>query len=339
MGGKNLENIAAANEKYHSSMGNAAAGKAHEAQKGKALAGNIASANNSYYTSKGNAIYSDFSTFAQGSAIATANAIEFARDFSGRQGELDVCEYGIGNGNFANVFLAKLQQLSPFLYARTRYHLFDLSEKMLADAEKSLAAHASRCSFCIFDAAFESPSLPFDYCRINELLSDLPAELYTRKGAKIFREDGKEVSSPAPIAVRLLGLLDAGRAIPFSFTAEKFLSSLCACGKQGFRVDIFDYGFYFADDITLLPAEEWNRVIVRKYGSQITVDLNFLQLSSALAARGFSAQVEMQRAYCERALGMPLELRQTARGLDYARKKEDDGISEDDGFYHLRAEG
>jgi len=306
------------------------------AAKSKIASGGMADANREYYSKKGKSIYSDFSTFAQGKALATANAIEFVRDFSARDGNIIVCEYGIGRGDFAKTFLGEVKRRNPSLYNRVRYHLFDISEKMIADARKNLEGHAALCSFCEFDATFEQPSLSFDYCRINELLSDLPAELYTRKGAKIFREDGKEARSPSPLVVRLLSLLDKGRAIPFSFTAERFLSSLCECGKEGFRIDIFDYGFYFADDITLLPVEEWNRVIVRKYGEQITTDLNFLQLSSSMAARGFSAQVEMQKAYCERALGMPLTFTDEGGKLDYAPKKEKDGVEEDDGFYHLR---
>jgi len=38
-------------------------------------ASSMQAANKSYYSSKGKAIYSDFSTFAQGKALATCNAI------------------------------------------------------------------------------------------------------------------------------------------------------------------------------------------------------------------------------------------------------------------------
>jgi len=295
----------------------------------------MADVNREYYSSKGKAIYSDFSTFAQGSAIATANAIEFAKDFTGTDGEIVVCEYGIGNGNFAKVFLDELSIRSPPLYARTRYHLFDISEKMIGDARKNLAKHESKCEFHKFDASVELPSLPFHYCRINELLSDLPAEIYMRKNGGIFTSDGKAVLHPPLFASKFLERIEHERLIPFSYIAQDFLTALCGCGKEGFRADIFDYGFYSAEDIFLLPLDEWNRLVVRKYGEQITVDLNFLQLSSAILAQGFQAKVESQKDYCERQLGMPLTLSQTARGLDYVKKKEMDGISEDDGFYHF----
>ncbi|MFA6213929.1 MAG: SAM-dependent methyltransferase [Candidatus Micrarchaeia archaeon] len=291
----------------------------------------MADANRKYYSSKGKAIYSDFSTFAQGSALATANALEFVRDFSNTSGEIAVCEYGVGNGHFAQVFLDEAAKRNPALYRRIHYHLLDISEKMLASARKTLSKHTAACSFHKFDAAQELPSLPFHYCRINELLSDLPAEIYARKG--------NSAPSSSPVVQKLLSCMDEGRQIPFSFCAEKFLSALCACGQPGFRIDVFDYGFYSADDIFSLPREEWNRLVARKYGSQITVDLNFLQLSAALFAQGFAVRVEPQKKYCERALGFPLELAQSARGLDYAMKKEEDGISEDDGFYHLGVQG
>src|SRR3989344_8126921 len=113
----------------------------------KPQAASGADRNREYYSEKGEGIYSDFSTFAQGSALARCNAIEFARNFSGRGGEISVCEYGVGNGNFAKAFLDEIAKESPGLYSRTRYALFDFSGKMLARARKSLSAHSERCSF------------------------------------------------------------------------------------------------------------------------------------------------------------------------------------------------
>jgi hypothetical protein len=288
-------------------------------------------ANKNYYSSKGKEIYGDFTTFAQGKAIATANAMEFARDFPNRSGEITVCEYGIGKGDFAKNFLDEVKRRSPALYSRTRYHLFDLSEKMIADAKANLLQHAAICSFHLFDAAADAPSLPFDYCRINELLSDLPAELHVR--------NGNTVSTSNLIVQAFLSRIDDKRQIPFSFAAEKLLLSLCSCGKRNFRIDIFDYGFYTADDILLLPVGEWNRLVARKYGSQITVDLNFLQLFSSLSAGHFEVKVERQKEYASRVLGTPLTLNDSEDSLDYVPLKEDDGVEEDDGFYHMRVQG
>src|SRR3989338_3781470 len=292
-------------------------------------------ANLRYYSSKGKAAYSDFSTFAQGRALARCNAIEFARDFS-NQGEILVCEYGVGNGNFAKVFLDELKSKDAQLHSRTHYFLFDLSEKMLKDARKTLSSHGSICSFERFDAASEAPSQNFDYCRINELLSDLPADIYMKSQGKITSMDSKRTTSDLFVS-KFLERVDEGRAIPFNFTAEKFLSSLCLAGRPGFRIDAFDYGFYSAEGIFIHPKEEWNSIILRKYGSQVTVDLNFPQLIASLASQGIAAAIESQKDYAERVLGMPLEISETGKGLDYVKAgKGSEGIIEDDGFYYLR---
>ena len=81
---------------------------------------------------------------------------------------------------------------------------------------------------------------------------------------------------------------------------------------------------------------------MRKYGSQLTVDLNFPFLLSSLASHGIPAQLEQRKEYAEQALGFPLTLRELkGGGLDYAplRTKastEPCPIEEDDGFCHLR---
>jgi hypothetical protein len=287
-------------------------------------------ANQKYYSGKGKAIYGDFSTFAQGRALADCNAIEFCRDFPNRSGGIIVCEYGVGSGNFARVFLDEVKSRNPKLYSRTRYLLFDISEKMLSDAKNTLAAHAMRCKFAVFDASSDLPSQEFDYCRINELLSDLPAEVYARKGN----------SAPTSniFVQKFLSRMDNGRKIPFPFVAEKFLMALCSAGRKNCRVDVFDYGFHSPDDIFLHPVDEWNGLFAREYGGQVTVDLNFLQLSSALQSAGFKASVERQKEYAERVLGEKLMLDDSDGKLDYVKKEEKDEIDEDDGFYHLRVE-
>lgn len=293
-------------------------------------------ANKEYYSSKGRKIYSDFLTFAQGHALATCNAMEFCRDFAKRASPVVVCEYGVGKGDFARTFLDEVKKRDMHLYNRTRYYLFDFSEKMLSDARKSLKEHAAICIYGKFDAEQDVPFLQFDYCRINELLSDLPASLFLKKEGAILDLNGKMATADI-FAQKFLERIEEERAIPFNFKAAGFLASLCKAGKKDFRIDVFDYGFYSAEDIFLLPMEEWNRTISRKYGSQITVDLNFLQMLFALESQGFSARIEKQKGYAERILGYPLELSESKRCLDYVRaKKQALEISEDDGFYHLR---
>jgi SAM-dependent MidA family methyltransferase len=303
----------------------------------------MALANKRYYSTKGKKIYSDFSTFAQGKALAACNAMEFCRDFGSGKSTVVVCEYGIGKGDFAKTFLDEVKKLNKTLYSRVRYYLFDFSEKMLSDARKNLSAHKAICIFGILDAVCEQPSLPFDYCRINELFTDLPAQFFMEKGGKITEyRPGKNgqlepftaLAPPSPVVSSFLSRMEEGRIIPFNNVAEKFLLSLSSIGKDNFRIDIFDYGFYEQGDF-LLPAEEWNRLMVRPYGKQLTTDLNFLQLRAALSLQGAHSHVEKQKAYCEKALNKKLTMVHNKLGLDYASAKKDN-IEEDDGFYHLR---
>jgi SAM-dependent MidA family methyltransferase len=300
----------------------------------------MGSANRKYYSSKGKGAYSDFSTFAQGRALAKANAVEFVERFGRRGGEIAVCEYGVGDGNFSKVFLDEVKKRDSGLYGRVSYHLFDLSEKMLAAAKKTLARHRN-CSFSKFDAASKSPLLRFDYCRINELLSDLPAEIYFPQGGRMLSfPSGKVASLPERKRIfveKFLARVEEGRAIPFPFIAQEFLVSLCSLCKDGGAIDVFDYGFYSAEDTLLLPMAEWNRLVARVYGKQITVDLNFLMLSSALSFRGISHSLQPQKAYCERMLGKNLQLSHAKSGLDYVPARSSI-IKEDDGFYYLRIE-
>ncbi len=294
-------------------------------------------ANLRYYSSKGKAIYSDFSTFAQGKALAKCNAIEFCHDFSKRAAPVVVCEYGMGKGDFAKNFLDEVKKRDKKLYAKTRYYLFDISEKMLSSARKTLLPHRSICIFGIFNAVSDPPFLPFDYCRINELLSDLPAELYFKNDGQISSSDGKPQAAPGSFILKFMERIDERRKIPFNFAAESFLLELCRLGKKNFRIDIFDYGFYSADDALVLPVQEWNRIIAREYGSQVTVDLNFLQMTSSLHSQNIPAALEKQKDYAEAVLGVKLELTHTKAWLDYSKaNKKGINISEDDGFYHLR---
>ncbi len=328
------------------------------------MSSQIRKANKRYYSSKGKKIYSDFSTFAQGTALAKCNAVEFCRDFAPRKSTIVVCEYGVGKGDFAKTFLDEVKKKDKRLYNRTRYYLFDFSEKMLADARKNLAAHKAVCILGIFDAVSEQPTLAFDYCRINELFTDLPAQFFMKKDGQIVEyapdKNGNlqpfannapnstwptsfplisPTSSPflsaaSPIVSSFLSRMEEGRIIPFNNVAEKFLLSLAAVGKDNFRIDVFDYGFYEQGDF-LLPEEEWNRLMVRAYGKQLTTDLNFLQLRAALTLHGAHSHVEKQKVYCEKILNKKLTMVQTKKGLDYAPAKKGN-VEEDDGFYHLR---
>jgi len=178
-------------------------------------------ANSSYYRKKGKRIYSDFRTYAHsGKLLAQANAKEFCEKFGGKTGgagsgkefagasvvdggvsknSVLVAEFGVGNGKFALDFLDEVKKRDAALYARMHYVLFDFSEKMLADSQKTLAAHLEKCEFVEFDAAKEKFPAEFagkiNYARMNELLDDLPCEFYALENGEVveaeFDADGR----------------------------------------------------------------------------------------------------------------------------------------------------
>ena len=149
-------------------------------------------------------------------------------------------------------------------------------------------------------------------------MSQTCRNFYMKQGGRINElvpqgDEGKfasnAVSSPSPIVSSYLTRIDEGRAIPFNFAAEKFILSLCTVGKPHSRIDLFDYGFYTGDEVLVLPKDEWNRLLVRNYGGQLTVDLNFPQILSSLSSSGVVAKIEKQKAYCELILGKSSSLR------------------------------
>ncbi|VVB58436.1 Putative S-adenosyl-L-methionine-dependent methyltransferase [Candidatus Anstonella stagnisolia] len=174
-------------------------------------------ANSSYYRKKGKRIYSDFKTYAHsGKLLAQANAKEFCEKFGGKtSGEANfgnaggsggvskdsvlVAEFGVGNGKFVLDFLEEVKKKDATLYARTHYVLFDFSERMLSDSQKTLAAHLEKCEFVEFDASNEKLPAEFvgkiNYARMNELLDDLPCEFYALENGEVveaeFDADGR----------------------------------------------------------------------------------------------------------------------------------------------------
>ncbi|MEM4348167.1 MAG: SAM-dependent methyltransferase [Candidatus Anstonellaceae archaeon] len=304
----------------------------------------IRKANLNYYSSKGKVVYRDFLTFAKGKTLSLCNAIEFSRRFSGKNDEIIVCEYGVGDGNSAKVFLDHLKKINSELYGRTKYFLLDFSFKMLNDAKAKLRHHLPKIQTVRMDVISEKPTIQFHYCRMNELLSDLPAIFFLKDKRGVFQvsqiENGWKIHLERKVpnfVVQFLDRVEEGRVIPFNTAAAYFVGNLLELAKEKSVIDIFDYGFYFAEDIFLLDKSVWNSTIARRYSSQITVDVNFPFLLSVLASKGCIGQIERQIEYAERILGKKLKIVQTSNCLDY-RPANNDEISEDDGFYHLRVE-
>jgi len=159
----------------------------------------------------------------------------------------------------------------------------------------------------------------------------------SREPAVVVDAGGKPPSDVSPFVSEFLSRVDEGRVMPFNFTGAEFLAKLCACGKKGFCIDVFDYGFQSAEEVFLHPLEEWNRLMVREYGGQLTVDLNVPFVLALLSSKGIGASAEPQKKYAERVMGKKLALVELKNGLDYApAKKSALEIIEDDGFFHIR---
>ncbi|MFH1095509.1 MAG: SAM-dependent methyltransferase [Candidatus Micrarchaeota archaeon] len=327
--------------------------------------------NGRYYQSPDTSIHEDFLTYAQSpqGLLTRANALDFHEWASKNEKEgYEVLEVGVGIGAFAQGFLATLKERDEKngtdVFSRTHYLLADFSKTMLEKAEDSLrkAGFSKSVSFCEYDAGLPVPdpaigNRKFEQIRCNELFSDLPADMGVNRNGKsvpVYYDQkmaARVQETPGGLGVleeALLGKMPAGYFIPFNKTAARSIINLHGHLAHGGHMDIFDYGFYRREDFDL-PEAIWNDTVVREYGGQWTVDLDFLYLACALAEKGIKNEVEEQKEYAQKWMGGPLELddAQEKSGLSYVRKEngdrskmEKDGerYVEDDFFYHMRIE-
>jgi SAM-dependent MidA family methyltransferase len=264
-----------------------------------------------------------------------------------------VAEAGVGEGAFAHGFLQELQALDEKsgtdIAARTHYTLLDFSQPMLKKAKAGLekGGFGSQIEAYEWDATGDEPPLPYashDLIRCNELLSDLPSNAYARVGEQLMEARYDEKMKPHLVLGEWQGLNDLERKLmlalpekyilPINRTALQAALALAGSLNAGGKLDVFDYGFYLAADFDL-PPKMWNDTLVREFNGQWTVDLNFLYLSAAMAAEGLNSRVELQEEYASAWKGKN-EGKRAAEGLDY--EEEEDGVKEDDFFYHLRVQ-
>ena len=134
---------------------------------------------------------------------------------------------------------------------------------MIARAKKNLAEFGNMAEFVEFEAGTDAIIGNADYIRINELLSDLPAEVfvgdeggnalkvrYGEKGQEIGRS--RVMGEEKEIANAICGHFPAGYFVPVNFEAGDFLLKAAGALENNGHMDIFDYGFANAND--LLPA-------------------------------------------------------------------------------------
>lgn len=315
--------------------------------------------NKEYYVSKGQDIYSDFITYAASDKLAYCTAKEFYPVLA-EKGRATVFEFGIGNGLFAKKFLLQVHELckkdgKEKLFSEVEYVLHDISPKMIESAKKNLSEFGKIVDFLEYDATSDAIIGSAGYIKINELLSDLPAEVfvgdaegnvlkvkYGEKGTEIGRE--RVIGEEGEIAKAVTRHFPPGYFVPINFEAGDFLLKAADSLEPAGHMDIFDYGFANAED--LLPADMWNPSVVREYGGQLTVDLNFPYLLGVAKSRGYNASVEPQKEYAEKGIGQKLYSAETKTGLEYYTESElgKAGITEerlesseeDDAFYHMR---
>lgn len=330
--------------------------------------------NDPYYKSSSTALHSDFDTYAQSphGLLTRANAQAFhAYALEHPQSKWEVLEVGVGVGAFASGFLQELVKLdkeeASDISSVLKYTLADFSDPMLERASATLAKTKTTAS--VQSMQLDASNLPalksrlsgraFDLIRINELFSDLPTDVfvYGKDGPQHVLFNEKMDTRMEPIApgqlldweIQLLTKLPEERFIPINTRAAAAMSQFAAHLTPGGWVDIFDYGFYFEDDF-VLPAPIWNPTLVREFGGQWTVDLNFIHAALSLRQAGYKPFVGRQQEYVESVVG-EVEATDT---LDYVPKKtgsqknakktkkpskstqSDLGEREDDFFYHLQ---
>jgi len=334
--------------------------------------------NSAYYKKKGGAIYDDFLTFvSRCDKLATANARDFSKYLSENPGieKARVLETGVGDGSFALNFLKELERTGDI--SRVEYILCDFSEKMLSDAQKKLSDFKDVVSTRTVDfsdmasvsALGSSLSGDVHYLRMNELLTDLPAQVFVRKADRIFEVlydfSGKENSpikksvaqatAPESVSKFLSHPSLEDYEIPFNFVALSSIMELRKLLAPGGYIDIFDYGFATLDSIVDMPQDMWNENIVREYGGQLTTDLNFVLIAAGGNAAGLDSAIDLQTDYVSDALKQEIIPLMLDDGLYYftreeAEKKKKELVKEgydlnelfdreviaDDGFWHLR---
>lgn len=313
--------------------------------------------NTAYYQSPSTSIYEDFSTYAQSpqGTLTRANAQAFHKWAQKNvRNRYDVLEAGVGEGAFALGFLQELRAIDKTkktdLASRVHYTLADFSASIMKKAHARLESlgFIGQIHTLEWDAGNASIN-PFgfstyQFIRCNELFSDLPSNAFMQKSGEIlsvlFDENIKPHFIPAQedeldeTARKLLLALPQEYILPINLPALDAIQTLAERADPRGVVDIFDYGFYRADDFSI-PASMWNDTVVREYNSQWTVDLNFLYLSIQLGQDGYSSLVQPQKDYVRSQLGdNALADVRISDGLDY--EEGEDGVEEDDFFYHLQ---
>lgn len=107
--------------------------------------------------------------------------------------EFTCCEVGTGRGLVSKGFLNRMKEVYPEIYEKTSLILVDLSKMNLEKSKINLSQHKEKVNFINTD----SVNLPLidesvDFLYSNELLDDLPFNLYQRSGNSWYLTDYKK---------------------------------------------------------------------------------------------------------------------------------------------------
>ncbi len=133
------------------------------------------------------------------------------------QGELRILELGAGSGLFAKLFLDRLQELAPEVYARTVYLATDGSATILSEqvVHGVLAAHGDRIKTRIIDVTGDwGMDAGFDAILGTYLLDSLPFDLLAVRDGLVWRKEVRSVldDADAGLAQALGQALESGQA-------------------------------------------------------------------------------------------------------------------------------
>ncbi|MFP3949569.1 MAG: SAM-dependent methyltransferase [Candidatus Micrarchaeia archaeon] len=306
--------------------------------------------NRRYYPERGKHIYQDFKTFAASARLGRACALEFLESARETEGELRIYEFGVGDGNFAKKFLENLNRIDPSVGKRIAYTLWDISRKMLDGAEEKLEGHAVE-SVCAPAEEAEKMGNAF-WIRGNEILDDIPARVFMKQRGKTYEvgwNNGELAIWEQPgipaIARERMESVPEGYWVPVNIEAIKLVEKWKRKIIGGGGISIFEYGFCGEGEMEALTPEIWNSSVVRKYGEQYTVDVDFGWLEKKCGGR-----VEAQDDFVGRMLDQKLFAVEVEK-LDYmdaaeieaeAKKLEKEGYDiellkrgvEKNPFYH-----
>lgn len=324
--------------------------------------------NDRYYRS-GRNIYADFKTFVDCPKLPQAHAVDFVRHilplWDGD--ELNVYDMGVGKGTFSLNFLESVEHiLGPAhpLLKSLNYFLCDISFRISPEIQSGLEHYNVHRIERDLTRGVSFMKNAY-YVQSSEMYDDLPASVLMRTDAgeayevlydNKARAVGFRRARIAKGLQKIIAGFPVGYHIPINIECAKNMLAVAKKLRPGCYFDISDYGFSSLDEITMLSRDEFNSSIIRTYGGQPTIDVNFMYLMDSAQSAGLKCECLPQKEYVERILSQKLhyvELEQLyymteaeleanekrLRKFGYELSLIKGGIEEIDDYKHMRLWG